>query len=316
VTIASILIVLSLSANTAFAGFPRLCRAIAEDGYLPHFFAIRGRRLVYTEGILVLALLAGLILIAFRGVTDRLIPLFAIGAFLAFTLSQAGMVRHWMRTGGNRSRLYIAINGVGAIATGCTVIIVLIAKFIEGAWITVLIVSLLIILMYRVHRFYRRIQAETRAEGLRLERPQPPLAIVPVSRWNRVSEEALQFAFSLTPDVEVLHVECPDEAGEESSQGWQEQLSTVAAGSGLPAPRLVSIHSPFRFITSPIVDHVLGVEQQLPDRRIAVIIPELVASHWYEYLLQNHRSTVLKAALLLRGNRRIVVINVPWYVDK
>ena len=213
VTVASILVLLSLSANTAFAGFPRLCHAIAEDGYLPRFFAIRGRRLVYTEGILVLAVLSALILVAFGGVTDRLIPLFAIGAFLSFTLSQAGMVMHWRREGGPHARVSMAVNGVGAIATGCTVVVVLIAKFAEGAWITVLLVPLLILLMRAVHKHYARVSRETRVADLDI-RPMPqPVAVLPVSTWNRASQAALQFACSLTPDVHVLHIECPDEHG-------------------------------------------------------------------------------------------------------
>ena len=314
VTIASILVLLSLSANTAFADFPRLCRVIAEDGYLPRFFAIRGRRLVYAEGIVVLAVLSALILIAFGGVTDRLIPLFAIGAFLAFTLSQAGMVMHWRRNGGARSKLYMTINGMGAAATGCTVVIVLVAKFEEGAWITVLMVPSLIALMYAVHRYYRKAAGLVTIDHLEIARQSPPLAVVPVSSWNRASQEALQFACSLSPDVEILHIECPGEQGEETSADWQQQLDAAAGKAGFKPPCVVSVASPFRFITSPIVRYVLEAEQRAPDRKVMVVVPELVAVRWYQYLLHNHRSTVLKAMLLVQGNRRIVVVNVPWYL--
>jgi amino acid transporter len=140
VSIGSILLVLALSANTAFADFPRLCRAIAQNNYLPHSFATRGRRLVYSQGILVLAVLAGLLLTLFGGVTDRLIPLFAVGAFLAFTLSQAGMVGHWRRVRGPGSTRSILVNGLGAVATGITVLVVLVAKFVQGAWVTMLLI--------------------------------------------------------------------------------------------------------------------------------------------------------------------------------
>ena len=314
VTIASILVVLSLSANTAFADFPRLCRVIAEDGYLPHFFAIRGRRLVYAEGILVLAILAAVVLIGFGGVTDRLIPLFAIGAFLAFTLSQAGMVMHWRREGGRHSRVYMAVNGLGAVATGCTVVIVLIAKFTEGAWITVLTVPLLIALMYGVHRYYARTTRLMHIQHLQLRPQESPLAVVPVSYWNRASQEALQFACGLTPRVEVLHVECPDETGEQTSADWQGQLDTAARSAGLQPPRVVTTPSPFRFITSPIVRYVLDAEKREGGGKVMVVVPEMVAKRWWQYLLHNHRSTVLKAMLLMQGNRRIVVINVPWYL--
>ena len=314
ITMGSILVLLSLSANTAFADFPRLCHVVAEDGFLPRFFAIRGRRLVYAEGIVVLAVLSGVILAAFGGVTDRLIPLFAIGAFLAFTLSQAGMVMHWRRNGGARSTLYMTINGVGAFATGCTVVIVLLAKFTEGAWITVLAVPLLILLMYSVNRYYRRASRLTKISQLRLRHQAAPLAVVPVSGWNRASQEALQFACSLSQDVEVLHIECPDEHGEETSANWQHELNEAAELAGLKAPRVVSMPSPFRFITTPIVRYVLDMERQMPDRKVMVVVPELVAVRWYQYLLHNHRSTTLKAMLLLQGNRRIVVVNVPWYL--
>ena len=314
-TIASILILLSLSANTAFADFPRLCRAIAEDGYLPRFFAIRGRRLVYTEGVLVLAVLSGLILVAFGGVTDRLIPLFAVGAFLAFTLSQAGMVMHWRKNPGPRSKLYMAINGVGAVATGCTVLIVLMAKFKEGAWITVLMIPVLIVLMRAVHRHYEEVKRETKIEDVDILPMKQPVAVLPVAGWNRASESALQFACSLTPEVHVLHVDCPDQGGAQTATDWQTRLEKAAAREGRPVPKVISVPSPFRFITSPILNYVKDAQAQFPDRKIAVVVPELVAAHWYQYLLHNHRSTALKGLLLMQGNKQVVVINVPWYLN-
>ncbi len=315
-TIASILVVLSLSANTAFAGFPQLCRVIAEDGYLPRFFAIRGRRLVYTEGILVLAVLAGGILVLFGGVTDRLIPLFAIGAFLAFTLSQAGMVAHWRREGGRRKWLNIGINATGAVATGITVMLVLAAKFVEGAWITVVLVPLLILLMRAVHRHYVTVEQQTQVETLDFQPLGDLVAVVPVSRWDRPAEGAMRFAYSLTNEVEVLHVDCAGEQGEAGCEDWTGLIGNAARRAGVQAPQVTTVASPYRFITKPIVDYVLKVEAEHPGRPIAVVVPELVAVHWYQYLLHNHRSTMLKAALLIRGNGRIAVVNVPWYLNK
>ena len=160
VAIASILMVLVLSANTAFADFPRVCRFIAEDRYLPNSFSNRGRRLVYSEGIVVMAVITGILLTVFGGITDRLIPLFAVGAFLAFTMSQAGMVAHWRREGGPHAKRYMGINAVGALATGTTVVIVIVAKFKEGAWITLIAIPALVLLMYRVHRHYERVNRE------------------------------------------------------------------------------------------------------------------------------------------------------------
>ena len=316
VTIGSILVLLSLSANTAFADFPRLCRAIAEDGYLPRFFAIRGRRLVYHEGILVLAVLSAVILTVFDGVTDKLIPLFAVGAFSAFTLSQAGMVMHWRRNGGPRSKLYMIINLVGALATGLTTIVVLVAKFVEGAWITVLMIPLLILLMKAVNRHYRRVSEEMKIDRLEMLPLTKPVAVLPVAEWTRASEAALQFACMLSDDVRVLHVECADEVGEKTAKDWQGQLDAAAARHSEQAPRVVPVQSPYRFITSPILKYVADIIKGDPALRVAVVVPELVASHWYEYLLHNHRSTALKGLLLLQGTRGVVVINVPWYLNK
>src|SRR6202022_531486 len=149
-TIASILLVLSLSANTAFADFPRLCRAIAQNNYLPHAFRFRGRRLVYSYGIVTLAVLTAILLMLFGGVTDRLIPLFAVGAFLAFTLSQAGMVGHWKKVGGPAARRSMVVNALGAAATGMTTTVILVAKFAAGAWVTVLLIPLLLVLMVSI----------------------------------------------------------------------------------------------------------------------------------------------------------------------
>ncbi len=315
VTIGAILLVLSLSANTAFAGFPQLCQVIAEDGYLPRFFAIRGRRLVYTEGILVLAVLAAGILVVFDGVTDRLIPLFAIGAFLAFTLSQAGMVAHWWRKGGKSKWLNMVINGTGAVATGITVVLVLVAKFVEGAWITVVLVPLLILLMRAVHRHYVRVEKTTRVGALDFKPVGKMMAVVPVSRWDRPAEQAMRFACTLTDEVEVLHVDCSGEEGEAGCEDWTPIIGEAAERAGVRLPQVTTVASPFRFVTGPILKHILQVEAEHAGRPIAVVVPELVARQWYQYLLHNHRSTALKAALLIRGNGQIVVVNVPWYLD-
>ena len=219
VSIGSILFVLALSANTAFADFPRLCRAIAQNNYLPHSFATRGRRLVYSQGILVLAVLAGLLLMLFGGVTDRLIPLFAIGAFLAFTLSQAGMVGHWRRVRGASSTRSILVNGLGAVATGITVVVVLVAKFVEGAWITILLIPGLFVVMGLVRRHYHHVSLETRsATPLELNDLTPPLVILPIQNWSHIVKKALRFALKISPDIRAVHVDC----GEGSAAFHQE----------------------------------------------------------------------------------------------
>ena len=315
VSMASILLVLALSANTAFADFPRLCRAIAQNNYLPHSFATRGRRLVYTQGILVLAVLAGVLLIIFGGVTDRLIPLYAVGAFLAFTLSQAGMVGHWRRVDGKGASRSMLINGLGAFATGVTVIVVLVAKFAEGAWITVLLIPGLLLAMGLVRRHYHAVFLEVRSmTPLELTDTTPPLVILPVQGWNRIVKKALRFAIKISPYIRAVHIDC-GQGSEIFRDEWCRYVEQPALAAGLAAPELVVLPSPYRLVLAPIVDHVLEAQRTNPGQQIAVLVPELVERHWYHHLFHNKRASVLKALLLLRGNQRIVVINVPWYLD-
>jgi amino acid transporter len=313
VTIASVLLVLSFSANTAFADFPRLCRLIAQDGYLPVPLAERGRRLVYTWGITTLALLCGALLIFFDGVTDRLIPLFAVGAFLAFTLSQAGMVAHWKRKGG--SRLHIFLNGLGAVATAATVIIVTVTKFVAGAWITTVLIPLIMILMFSIRRHYERLRAEiSHAPAIDLSERTEPIVVMPMMAWTRVSRAGLQFAFKISPEIHVVHVST-EASAKEFLSNWHNLVEEPAQQTGVRMPQVKILKSPYRFVIAPIVDYVLELEQRNPRRQIAVIIPELVEKHWYHTFLHNQRATWLKAALLMKGNRRIVTVNVPWYLD-
>jgi amino acid transporter len=316
VTIGSILVVTSLSANTAFADFPRLCHAIAEDGYLPYPLTLLGRRLVYTPGIVTLVILSGLLLIMFGGITDRLIPLFAVGAFLAFTLSQAGMVQHWRRTGGPGARFSMFVNGFGALATGSTACIVTAAKFTEGAWVTVLLIPAMILLMVSIRRHYDRIQQEIAIRHpLNVKAVQPPLVVVPIQYWSRVSEKALRFAYSLSPEVlHVVHVDWGDRDIHGLRDLWAEFVTKPVLRAGFPAPKLVVLDSPYRFVISPILDYILDLEQRHPERQIAVLVPELVERRWFYYLLHNQRSNILKLLLYLRGDKRIVVIDVPWYL--
>jgi amino acid transporter len=315
VSISSILAVLALSANTAFADFPRLCRAIAQNNYLPHSFATRSRRLVYSYGIYSLAALAGVLLILFRGVTDRLIPLFAIGAFLAFTLSQAGMVGHWRRVGGQGATWSIAVNGLGAMATGVTVVVVLVAKFAEGAWLTMLLIPGLLLIMGAVRRHYHRVFLETRSVApLELNDLTPPLVIVPIKHWSHIVKKALRFALKISPHVRAVHVDC-GEGSLTFREEWCRFVEEPTQEAGVATPQLVILSSRYRHILSPIVDYVLDAERTCPNQQIAVLVPELVQRHWYHHILHNKRAAVLKALLLLKGNQRIVVINVPWYLE-
>ena len=315
VSIASILAVLALSANTAFADFPRLCQIVAGDGYLPSAFSNRGRRLVFTYGICILAILSGALLVVFQGVTDRLIPLFAIGAFLAFTLSQAGMVVHWKRRGGGAAWHGMLINGLGATTTGITVAVVLTAKFVEGAWITVLLIPSLLAAMTWVRRHYLAVAKEIELHTpLNLAHLNPPVVIVPLHAWTKIAEKAMRFAIHLSPDVYALQVRVNDKAPD-LRDCWVHLVEEPALQLGVPVPRLTVVESPYRLLFRPILDFVSYIEKTYPDRYVTVLIPEVVERHWYHYFLHNQRAAVLKALLFVRGNRRLNVVNIPWYLE-
>jgi amino acid transporter len=314
-TIGSILVVLSLSANTAFADFPRLCRAIAQNNYLPHVFGYRGRRLVYTYGIVILALLCGGVLILFGGITDRLIPLYAVGAFLAFTLSQAGMVMHWRKNRGPNWLKSALVNGLGALVTGVTTSVVLVAKFVEGAWITVIFIPLTIVFFAIVRRHYHHVKVLTTcklpvdAAGL----SQHPIAVIAIDRWSNITRQGIEFAARLSPEVIALHVE-PNEHSELLQDDWEHYVEKPFRAAGKQPPQLQLLPSPYRFVIIPIVQYVLDLSKKHPTRSIVVVIPELVEDRWYEYFLHNQRGRLLEWALLARGNERIFTVSAPWYV--
>jgi amino acid transporter len=322
VTIGSILVVLSLSANTAFADFPRLTRAIALNKYLPGVFIIRGRRLLYSHGIYALATFTAILLVVFRGITDRLIPLYAIGAFLAFTLSQAGMVMHWRRVGSKGSGMHMFVNGLGAFATGVTVIVVLVAKFTEGAWITAVMIPLLIYLMLRVKRHYNRVAAEVdNTNPICLDDINPPIVLIPMERWSRITEKGLRFALMLSQDIRAIHVHTGDDQDIEDKDDeltpiWQHMVVEPLQAAHLPVPKLIILRSPYRFVVQPLVECILKVEAENPHRKIAVMVPELVVSKWWQNLLHNQRAQVLKLLLLVKGSQRVLVINIPWYLNE
>jgi amino acid transporter len=314
-TMGSVLLALALSANTAFADFPRLTRAIATHDYLPHVFILRGRRLLYSHGIYALTGFTAVILILFGGVTDRLIPLYAIGAFLAFTLSQAGMVVHWLKMEKHPGRLWHAfVNGVGAVATGITTIVVLIAKFTAGAWVTALLVPALIGIMWVVKRHYSRVRREMAdMTPLNLVNLQEPIVVIPMARWDRISEKAMRFGLLLSKEIKVVHVHSDDEQGS-LDEVWAKFIEEPIKREGLQQPELVTIPSTYRFIINPLMDYILELEQKNPGRKVAVLLPELVVRHWWENALHNQRVQLLKLLLLLKGNQRIVVVNIPWYL--
>ncbi|HEX9575761.1 MAG TPA: APC family permease [Myxococcales bacterium] len=314
VTMGAVFSVLTLSANTSFADFPRVCRLLALDEYLPPGFAHRGRRLVYSRGILSLAGIAAALLIAFGGITDRLIPLFAVGAFLAFTMSQLGMVMHWRRTGGPGARRSLVMNAAGALATSLTLVIIVASKFTEGAWLTVIAIPLLVAAFSYIRHYYDRLWGE-------LGDPSPldfshlarPIVVVPLLRLDRVARKGLRLALSLTDDVRAVQVLTEEMMVEDLRSRWPDLVERPARAAGLRPPQLVVIPSEYRELFGPFLNYLRGLSAIEPEGPIAVLVPELVRRRWYHFFLES-RATILKALLLLEGGPQITVIDCPWYL--
>ncbi|MBX4909962.1 MULTISPECIES: APC family permease [Rhizobium] len=317
IAMASLLSVLCLSANTSFVGFPRLCQMVAADGYLPRAFAQPGRRLVFTVGIVFLSGFAALLLIVFGGITDHLIPLFAIGAFLTFTISQAGMTMHWRRQP-KRYTAKLAMNAVGAVSTGAALIIILIAKFAEGAWITLITVPVTIAILKSIKSYYRSLQRELRTPGpITVEDIEPPTVLVVTETWNRLSERAIKFALTISPDVVAVHfirLGGPDlEEGEKAlREEWRVEVEEPIAAHGLKPPRLMLIPAPYRQLHEPLLRLIEKLDADSPERRVAVLIPETVKDKWWQKLLHMNRAGRLRAKLVKLGGPRLTVATVPW----
>ncbi len=316
VAMASLLSVLCLSANTSFVDFPRLCRIIADDGFLPRSFAVPDRRLVFSVGVFMLATSAGGLLILFEGITDRLIPLFAIGAFLTFSLSQLGMVVHWRRQGrGNSTPLLI--NAVGAATTILALLVILAAKFIEGAWITMVAIPIIIAVLVAIGRHYDRYDAALRCTGpLAVEESDPPTVLVALEERNRMTDRALQFAMTLSPDVIAIHLlRLSGPESDDNSQllrRWQAEVVEPLEACGRRAPRLVLLPAPYRELHEPILELMARLDRETPGRSVAVLIPELQKRHWWDHILHSNRSERLRRMLLERGGSRVNVIIAPW----
>lgn len=315
VTIGAVLAVLCLSANTGFADFPRLCRVVAADGFLPSGFAHRGRRLVYSQGIVVLTVLSAALLVAFNGITDNLIPLFAVGAFLAFTLSQLGMVVHWLKERSRGAKLAAGVNGVGAAGTALALGVVLVAKFTDGAWVTAALVGALVLAFYGVRRHYRAIANElTTAEPLDPTNLQPPVAVVLVRGWSRITRKAVRIALRTSPQVYALHIAYDEHRLQAIEEAWGVKVADPCRAAGVTPPQLAVVASPYRRLYAPLVEFLTDVVKKHPDRPVAVIVPELVERRWYHFLLHNHTAAVIKGYLYFSGLERVSVLTVPWYL--
>jgi amino acid transporter len=316
ITMTSVLMVLALSANTSFADFPRVCRVLAADRYLPPEFARRGSRLVFSNGILVLAVLAGLLLVVFGGITDHLIPLFAVGALLAFTMSQLGMVAHWRKSKEPGRHLKMIVNAVGALATTAALCIVIVSKFSHGAWITALVIPGFVLFFRRLKQYNESLAAVVRAEGpLDVSNLAPPVVVIPLRRLDQVGEKALRFALTISPDVYVVQVLAEELDTEDLQSQWRERVEEpVRRELRSSPPRLIVIRSPYRRFFERFLHWLRELGATRPDRQVIVLIPELVQRRWYQFVV-SHRAMRLKAQLLLKGGPHVSVMSTPWYPD-
>ena len=324
VTIASVLAVLCLSANTSFVGFPRLCRQVASDGYLPRAFALPGRRLVYTAGVVFLTLGAGTLLIAFGGITDRLIPLFAVGAFLSFTLSQVGMAVHWHRQpASHANRLRLAVNGLGAGTTGAALVIIMVAKFVEGAWLTLLVIPLTLGLLKLIRRYYRDLEHQVLSgsrRALDLGEHAAPAVIIPLERWDRMAHRAIQTAIRLSPDVVALHLTDLDGPGAVAHEAhlreeWARFVQRPASTAGLSPPELQIEPSPYRSVLAPLLREVDVLRARCPGRPVIVVLSELAGARWWESFLHTRRTQRLRTKILRNGGPDVSVLVIPWQLQ-
>ncbi len=307
----STLLILAVAANTSFAGFPRLSAILAQDGFMPHQLIYLGDRLVYSNGIILLALATGGLIIFFQGDTHALIPLFAIGAFLAFTLSQSGMVIHWWRKRGQGWEWKAFLNGMGALATGITVLVVAISKFFEGAWITILLIPIIVLSFRKIHAHYEVVSKQlTLTEfSTRLNKSLVKRVVIPVGGITRGIEAAVGFARSISKDVTAVYVELEPGTGEPIRQMWNRLWSDIP---------LVIVPSPYRSVVTPLIDYLDEDDRQHADGSLAaVILPEFVPAHWWQHLLHNQTAWLIKMALLYRRRRmgyQRIIIDVPFHL--
>ncbi|MCX6079360.1 MAG: APC family permease [Chloroflexi bacterium] len=307
----STMLILAVAANTSFAGFPRIAAILAKDGFLPRQFTGLGDRLVFTNGILALVAITAFLIIVFQGATHLLVPLFAVGAFLAFTLSQAGMVVHWWRERGTNWVLKFLANGLGALATGTTLLVVGLSKFVEGAWVTIFIIPLVVVVLLRIRGHYQNIASALTLRGLPpslLPYPIPRL-VIPISSVHRGVVEALRYARSISNDVSAVYVEIHEEETIKIQQAW------AVWGQDVP---LVIIPSPYRSIVGPLLEFLEQTDRQHNDgQQATVLLPEFILAHWWQNLLHNQTANLLRLAILYsrrkHGHTR-AIIDIPFSI--
>ncbi len=303
--IATTTAILVLAANTSFSDFPRLFFFMARDDYAPHLFKRLGDRLAYSNGIIVLGGLAILLLVVFRGRTDSLIPLYTIGVFLAFTMSQAGMVARWLRLREPGWERGLAINAVGMTLTATVFLITAWEKFLSGAWVVLVIIPMLVLTFRAIHRHYTDVTTELTTETPTSPGELKPVVIVPISDLNGPALQSLALARTLSDQVIAVHIsDDPDEIARLKAK-WE------AWGNHVP---LEIIESPYRSLVRPLLAYIDAIDRQQPDDTIVVVLPEMVATRWWHQILHNQTALRLKAALLFRPGT--VVVNVPYHLRR
>jgi len=297
------MLVLVIAANSAFAGFPRLAAVLGGDGFAPRQLRNLGDRLVFANGILLLGILAGVLLVIFRGETTRLIPLYAVGVFLSFTLSQAGMVRRWFRLRTRGWQVAAVVNGIGAITTGLVLVVIVVAKFIHGAWAVVVLIPLLVLAFRKVHAHYDALSRQLTLAGYTPRRVLRHQALVLVGGVHRGVVEALIYARAIDPDCEAVFVEIDPAETPALRTKWAEW------GQGVP---LTVVPSPWRSLTGPLIQYIATVRQERGLDMVTVVIPEFATTRWWHRLLHNQSGLVLKWRLMFQRN--VVVTNVRYWV--
>ena len=296
-------LILVLAANTAYADFPRLASIVSRDGFLPRQFMNQGDRLAFSNGILVLSSFAAVLIIAFRGVTESLLPLYMIGVFVSFTLSQTGMVIHWRKTREPGWKTSAVINGFGAIVTGIVLLIVAVTKTLEGAWIVLLLIPIIIMAFKATRRHYDHVAAQLTLRGYEPHSRRHNTVLVPIGGVQRAVVEALRYAETLSDDVRAVFVDVDAVATDEVRKGWETWGGRV---------QLVVLESPFRSVMEPLLEYIEQVESEREDDYVTVILPEFVPARWWQHLLHNQRALLIKGALLFRPNT--VVTSVPFHL--
>ena len=299
------MLILVLAANTAYSDFPRLASIVARDGYLPRQFTNQGDRLAFSNGIVALSVFAAVLLIVFKGDTHALIPLYMIGVFISFTLSQAGMVLHWRRLKEPGWRTSAFVNGLGAAATGVVLVIVTMTKAVEGAWIIIVLIPVLVAVFISTHRHYARVADQLSLKLWHGEVRQHSTVLVPIGGVHRAVLQAVEYARSLSDDVRALFVDTDPVSTEKVRKDWERW------GEGTT---LVVLPSPYRSLMEPLLEYIEQLQASHPDDYVTVILPEFVPKRWWQHLLHNQRALLIKGALLFRP--RVVVTSVPFHLER